>query len=99
MTDTKTVSGVDYAIVRVLKSDGALLREEIIKRGQALPTDVTAAEVERLTGLGVFGDPAGELDEAGAARALLTANAAPEGKAFTVDGRTVDLPKPKPAQK
>lgn len=92
MSNDKTVTGVDYAIARIKKGDGSLLREEIVRRGQSLPSDVTADEVERLTALGVFGDPAGALDEAGAARALAAAAGAPEGKAITPDGRTVDLP-------
>lgn len=99
MSDQKIVSGVDYAIVRVLKTDGTLLREEIVKRGQSVPADATSAELERLTKLGVFGDPLGALDEASAARALQAANGAPEGKAITPDGRTVDLPKKSASQR
>lgn len=92
MTDQKIVTGVDYALVRVLKQDGSLLREEIVRNGQPIPADVKPAEVSRLAELGVFKAYTGPADVAAANRAA-GLGVLPEGKALTPDGRLVDLPK------
>jgi hypothetical protein len=90
-TNPKIVTGVDYAVVRVRKPDGSVLREDIVRRGQPLAPDVPAAEVERLAKFGVFDNPAPALTTAEAARAA-TARVTPDGRTTAVDGRTVPLP-------
>jgi len=51
----RTVTDVDYALVRYTRPDGTVLREVPVRRGEQLPDDAPAAEVKRLEQLGAFG--------------------------------------------
>lgn len=53
----KVVTGVDVALAVTYKQDGSVLSTIPVRRGEALPDGLSAAEVRRLTDLGVFGVP------------------------------------------
>lgn len=59
MAKTKTVTGVDGAIVNVKPLVSSQPPGQVfLRRGDELPDNLVDGEVERLTALGVFSDPA-----------------------------------------
>jgi hypothetical protein len=74
MAKTKTVTGVDGAIVNVKPIVPSQPPGQVfLRRGDELPGNLIDGEVERLTGLGVFNDPAAPPVAAVAAAARITA--------------------------